>query len=286
MKVKLGSAWMIVAAFLFALMGILVKTASARFQMNPYELAFWRSLLPAVVIALGTYSRQQTLKTKLPLAHLWRGTAGTIALFLTFYGLQHLPLATSITLSYTSAIFMAALSVFWLKERLSVKTWLALSLGLAGIALMLRPSFAANLWLETVLNLLVGLFSAFALLQVKDLSQAGEPTGRIVFYFSAVATVLSACVATWVGWTLPTAESLPYLLGVGLAGLLAQLAMTQAYAEGQKFTVASLSYLTIVFSAIYGIAFLGEAIDWLEIVGMITVIGAGILCALPDKNRT
>lgn len=285
MKIKLGSAWMILAAFLFAVMGILVKTAAWRFQMNAYELAFWRSLLPTLAIAFGTFSRGQSLKSVYLKGHLWRGTVGTIALFLTFYGLQHLPLATSITLSYTSAIFMALLSVLYLKEKLSLKTWIALLMGLLGIILILRPSFAANLWLETLLNLSAGLFAAMALLQVRELSQCGEPTGRIVFYFSAVATVLSALFASVVGWHLPTMASLPYLLGVGFTGLLAQLAMTQAYAEGQKFTVASLSYLTIVFSAIYGIVFLGEPFDAWEVVGMMTIIAAGILCALPQHQK-
>lgn len=285
MKIRLGSAWMIIAAFLFAMMGILVKNATVRFQMNPYELAFWRSLLPMVAIAAMAFWRGQSLKTPFVGGQMWRGIAGTIALFLTFYGLQHLPLATSVTLSYTSAIFMALLSVLWLKEKPSVKTWTALILGLCGIGLMLQPVFQANLWLETSLNLSAGLFAAFALLQVRELSHAGEPTWRIVFYFSAVATVCAAVVATWVGWHQPTWASMPYLVGVGLTGLLAQLAMTQAYHEGQKLTVSTLSYLTVVFSAIYGVIFLDEAMTALEMLGMMTVIGAGVLCALPEKWR-
>lgn len=285
MKLKLGSAWMIVAAFLFAIMGILVKNATVRFQMNAYELAFWRSLLPALMIMMNVYSRQQTLKTLFIWGHLWRGTAGTIALLLAFYGLQYLPLATSVTLSYTSAIFIALLSLVWLKERPSAKTWTALLLGLGGIALILRPAFQADLWLETLLNLGAGLFAAFALLQVRELSHKGEPAWRIVFYFSAVGALGSAIMATIMGWHTPSTQSLPYLLGVGLCGLLAQLAMTQAYHEGQKFTVGALSYLTIVFSAIYGMIFLGESMDLWEVVGIFIVIFAGILCALPEKSR-
>lgn len=277
---------MVLAAFLFAAMGVLVKSASVQFHMNPYELAFWRSLLPAVAIAAMAYSRGQSLQTPLLMGQMWRGVAGTIALFLTFYGLQKLPLATSVTLSYTSAIFMALLSVIWLKEKPSAKTWTALIMGLFGIALMLQPVFQAKLWLETLLNLAAGLFAAFALLQVRELSHSGEPTWRIVFYFSAVATVCAAVLATVVGWHQPTWASLPYLLGVGLTGLLAQLAMTQAYHEGQKLTVATLSYLTVVFSAIYGVIFLGEPMSYLEILGMGTVIAAGVLCALSEKGQS
>lgn len=62
-KYALGSAWMIVAAFLFALMSILVKKAATQLDMTPYELAFWRSVLPALMIFCGTVVRRQTLKT-------------------------------------------------------------------------------------------------------------------------------------------------------------------------------------------------------------------------------
>lgn len=284
MNIKLGSAWMVIAAFLFAVMGILVKNASIRFHMNAYELAFWRSLLPALMIATNVMWHKQTLKTSFIAGHLWRGTAGTAALLLSFYGLQYLPLATSVTLSYTSAIFIALLSLIWLKEKPSLKTWSALSLGLLGIALILRPAFEANLWFETLLNLSSGIFSAFALLQVRELSHKGEPIWRIVFYFSLVGTTGAALMATWVGWHKPSLASLPYLLGVGVSGLLAQLAMTRAYHEGEKFTVGALSYLTIVFSTIYGVVFLSEPVDFWEVIGILTVIAAGILSGIPESR--
>ena len=62
-KVSLGSGWMIIAAFLFATMSILVKNAATHLHMNEYELAFWRSLLPALVIFGTTLARKKTLKT-------------------------------------------------------------------------------------------------------------------------------------------------------------------------------------------------------------------------------
>lgn len=283
-KISLNSGWMIIAAFLFAMMSILVKNAAANLHMNEYELAFWRSLLPALTIFGATLVRKQTLKTPFFWGHMQRSLAGTMALLLAFYGLSHLPLATSITLNYTSVVFIALLSIFWLKEKPSSKTWIALMMGLGGICLMLQPAFATDRLLDTLITLSGGIFTAFALLQVRELSLMGEPAWRIVFYFSAVATVVSALAATWFGWSRLTSESLPYILGIGATGLLAQLTMTHAYHVGRKFTVAALSYLTVVFSAIYGVIFLGESIGWLEILGIMAVILAGIVSSVPDKK--
>lgn len=284
MKYKLGSAWMIVAAFLFALMNILVKNAAVQLDMNPYELAFWRSVLPALMIFCGTLIRGQTLKTPFFLGHMKRSVAGTTALLLAFYGLSQLPLATSVTLNYTSVVFIAILSIVWLKETPSLKTWIALLMGLAGICLMLKPAFESDRLIETLITLSGGIFTAFALLQVRALSFMGEPAWRIVFYFSAVAAAISAILATWSGWHSLTLESLPYMIGIGGTGLLAQLAMTHAYHVGQKFTVAALSYLTVVFAAIYGVVFAGETIGLIEILGIVAVILAGVVSSLPEKK--
>lgn len=284
MKYKLGSAWMIVAAFLFALMNILVKNAAVQLDMNPYELAFWRSVLPALMIFCGTLIRGQTLKTSFFLGHMKRSVAGTTALLLAFYGLSQLPLATSVTLNYTSVVFIAILSIVWLKETPSLKTWIALLMGLAGICLMLKPAFESDRLIETLITLSGGIFTAFALLQVRALSFMGEPAWRIVFYFSAVAAAISALLATWAGWQSLTLESLPYMIGIGGTGLLAQLAMTHAYHVGQKFTVAALSYLTVVFAAIYGVVFAGETIGLIEILGIVAVILAGVVSSLPEKK--
>ena len=283
-KYRLGSAWMIVAAFLFALMNILVKNAAVQLDMNPYELAFWRSVLPALMIFCGTLIRGQTLKTSFFLGHMKRSVAGTTALLLAFYGLSQLPLATSVTLNYTSVVFIAILSIVWLKETPSLKTWIALLMGLAGICLMLKPAFESDRLIETLITLSGGIFTAFALLQVRALSFMGEPAWRIVFYFSAVAAAISAILATWSEWHSLTLESLPYMIGIGGTGLLAQLAMTHAYHVGQKFTVAALSYLTVVFAAIYGVVFAGETIGLIEILGIVAVILAGVVSSLPEKK--
>jgi len=65
-----------------------------------------------------------------------------------------------------------------------------------------------------------------------------------------------------------------------LAAMLAQLSMTRAYKVGNKFTVASLSYLTVVFSALAGVMFLGDTVTWQETFGMIIIVASGVLSGI------
>ena len=153
----------------------------------------------------------------------------------------------------------------------------ALLMGFGGIIILLQPTIAAEQQLAGLIGLISGVCSGWAYLQVRELSQLGEPSWRVVFYFCCVATAMSCTLACINGWQPPTAQSLPYLLGLGAAGTLGQLAMTRAYQVGRKLTVASLAYLTVVFSTLLGIFWLGDSTSWHEIIGMLVIVCAGIL---------
>ena len=68
---------------------------------------------------------------------------------------------------------------------------------------------------------------------------------------------------------------------IGLTGLVGQLTMTQAYQKGQAFLVSSLAYLTVVFSLLLGVIFLGDALSWLDIFAMFLIIVCGVLSGRP-----
>ncbi|ENS8829401.1 EamA family transporter, partial [Neisseria gonorrhoeae] len=109
---------------------------------------------------------------------------------------------------------------------------------------------------------------------------AGEPGWRVVFYLSATGVAMSSVWATLTGWHTLSFPSAVYLSGIGVSALIAQLSMTRAYKVGDKFTVASLSYMTVVFSALSAAFFLGEELFWQEILGMCIIILSGILSSI------
>ena len=273
---KLGSGWMVLAALFFALMGGLVKKAGQDFDFGFYELVFWRTVFAVVLLGALAWMRRERFATPHWGAHLSRGVAGTLGVLLFFYGITHLPLATAVTLNYTSALFLALLSWLFLKEKIAPAMWLALLLGFVGIVVLLRPTFAAGQEWAGLIGLAAGLCAGWAYLQVRELAQLGEPGWRVVFYFSLVATLISAALATWDGWQPLSWQSAPYVLGIGATATIAQLCLTRAYKVGCKLVVAALSYLTVVFSTLVGVWWLGDAIHWQEVVGMGIIIASGI----------
>lgn len=140
-KDPLGSAWMIVAALGFTVMNVCIKAAAAKFGFNSGELVFWRMSFAAVVLGIMAKARGDTFATPHWKTHLNRSVVGTTAMFCLFYAVMHLPLATGVTLSYTSSIFLAVFSFFILKERIAFYTQAVLLFGFFGVVLLLNPSF-------------------------------------------------------------------------------------------------------------------------------------------------
>lgn len=252
----MGPLWMLVAGFLFGCMGVFVKLGSRYF--SSVELVFYRSLFGLVVIFAFARSRGLSVTTRNWRKHVWRGVSGLVSLAMMFYCISVLPLATAVTLNYTSPLFLTLFTTVILKEKFHWPLACAVALGFAGAVLLLRPTLDENQWQAGVLGLISGVFAAIAYLNVKHLSLLGEPEWRVVFYFTLISTLLTGI------WLLAhvfhpiTLANAWLLLGLGATATIAQLALTRAYRRGRTLVVGTLAYSTVVFSSLWGLVVWGE----------------------------
>jgi len=266
---------MLAAGFLFGCMGVFVKLGAAHFSSG--ELVFYRSLFGLLLVFVMLRGRKLSLATPHAMGHLWRGLAGSAAMILFFYCLTVLPLATAITLNYTSSLFLTTLTLLVYKDRFHLPLTSALVLGFAGVVLLLRPTLDHDQLLPGLLGLTSGLLAGIALLNVRQLGRLGEPATRIVFYFNVIATLASGL------WMLHsplhplTLERLPLLMAIGACATLAQLAMTRAYRLGQTLTVSSLSYSTIAFASLFGMLLWHEVVQVTGWLGILLIVSSGVL---------
>ncbi|WP_286162366.1 DMT family transporter [Methylobacillus flagellatus] len=282
---RIGSLWMLVAGLLFAIMGVLVKIGAQKFSSA--ELVFYRSLFGLVFIAMVAQVQHLPLRTSMLGMHMSRSFLGFLALVLFFYAISELPLATAVTLNYTSPIFLAIAMPFMLHER--PRPWLvgAVLLGFIGVALLLRPSMHADELLAGGLGLLSGILAGIVYVQVTQLGRAGEPDWRTVFYFTLVCTLGGGAWMLLHRFTVLNWSDLPLLLGIGVSATLAQLAMTRAYRTGSPLVVGSLAYSTVVLASLFGIVLWGETLStdrWLAVV-LIILSGVISVAATPRVKQ-
>ncbi|WII94581.1 DMT family transporter [Moraxella haemolytica] len=271
-----GSFYMVFACLCFALMLVSIKMAGQKFAMHTYELTFWRVLSSLVILGGLSWVKGQDFRTAYPKEHFWRSLSGLVALLMNFYVVLHLPLATASTLQNTSVIFLGLLSIIILKQKPSVISWISLILGFLGVVILLKPSQGGDIF-AMFIGLTSGAISGYAYLQVRELSLLGEPAWRIVFYFSLLSAIISGILAAFFGFTPISWANLPYIIAIGVTALGGQLLMTYAYQVGQKFVVAVLGYLGVVFSVIFGAVLFGERLDWLSLLGIAIIVISGMI---------
>jgi S-adenosylmethionine uptake transporter len=273
---------MLLASLFFATMGVCIKFASEHF--NSFEIVAYRGMVGVIFLIGFTWVRGVSLRTTVPMMHVWRSIIGTISLTAWFYAIAVLPLATAMTLNYMSSVWIAAflLGGALLMQgrdapvRHQAPLFLAVLAGFGGVAMLLRPTLAPDQVLGALVGLMSGIFAALAYLQVAALSRAGEPESRTVFYFSIGAVLAGLLGMVFVGatpWSWPSAL---WLLPIGLLAVFGQLCMTRAYASGATLVVANLQYSGIVFAAIYSVTIFGDQLPLMGWLGMGLIIASGV----------
>jgi len=272
-NLRRGAVLMIASGLLFSVMGAMVKYLSTHL---PNEMVvFFRSAMGLAALLPWVWRRGfGHLKTHQLRGHLLRGLAGLAAMYCYFYAIAHMPLAEATLLNYSTPLFVPFIAMLWLGEKISHRLWAAIGLGFFGIVLILKP----GLELFTPVSLIgvsAGILAALAMTSIRRLTRS-EPTLRIVFYFSAVGTAVSAVPLVW-RWQAPEPGLWLLLVGMGFVGSLAQSLLTRAYSYAPAAHVGPFSYSTVVFAAGVGWLFWGEVPDLLSFAGTVLVCLAGIL---------
>lgn len=204
----------------------------------------------------------------------YAGAVGFTALFAYFYAITLLPLATAVTLNYTSAIFLA-LYLGFAGMQLGKGMLGALALGLIGVIMLLKPTMHADQLVGGLIGLGSGVMAGMAYFSVRQLGARGESEIRTVFYFSLVSSVGAGAWLVFSELHGVDLKSGLLLLGVACFATLAQLAMTRAYSRGKTLMSAALAYSTVIFSSLFGMLFWREVLDasaWAAI-GLIILSG-------------
>jgi len=262
--------WMLVASLGFACMGVCIKLASP--DLSAAEAVFYRGGIAWVLAQLYVLSQGHSIRTPHLKAHLLRALVGCGGMATYFSAIAMVPLATAVTLAYTSPLFMALILWLWYREPVRLGSAVFLLLGFAGVILLLQPTLREDQWLGAVVGLGAGVFAALAVLNVRRLGQLGEAEWLTVYYFSACSALMGLAWTLWQGGFHPLKGPLLWLaLGMGGFGYVGQMGMTIAFKRGRALTVANLSYSTVVFASLFGV------VIWHEILPLVAWLGIGTI---------
>lgn len=275
---------MLGSVFLFSIMSVLIKQLSDHLPVS--ELVFFRAfvgMIPAI-IAVGVSGGLASLRTDRIAGHFGRALVGALAMSMLFWSFNLLPLADATALNFTGPLFLTALSVPLLGEKVGVYRWSAVLVGFAGTLVMINPGGAGTLQIGTAIALAAAFLQALAMVAVSQLSRS-EPSNTIVFYFSAFSTALCALPLPFVWVTPATWEDWSLLIAMGLVGGCAQLLLTRAYAHAQAAMVAPFNYTSLLWASIFGYLLWDHRPDERTLIGAAIVAASGIFIVYRETRR-
>lgn len=276
---------MLLASLMFAAMGACVKLASDLHASLP-QIVLFRGAPSVLLLLLWALSTRRSLRPKSWRLHVARNVTGVTSMWLGFFAISILPLATAVSLNYTSPLFIAIwmLARDW-KQRDGVRT-VAVLLGFAGVVAILRPSIGDDQLLGVIVGLAAGACAAMAMMQIRSLGRIGEPEWRTVLFFSTFVCITGGAGVAYDGWPMVEWAGWLTLTGVGMFGLVGQLALTRAFGLGSALLTAVLQYTTIVFAAMIALILWDDMPDWLAWSGMALVVASGLLSTWRTYSET
>ena len=247
------------------------------------ELTFLRCLfgfVPVLFVVRGS-GGVRALHTRRPTRHFIRALSWCGAFILSFLSLKFLPLAEAVSLSFLAPIFMTALSVPMLGERVGIHRWSAVIVGFVGVLLMTRPN-GEFLQLGTLFGIGAALCSAFGALSVRQLSRS-ETTAAITCYMHVFAALILA-VALPFAWVTPTWQAALIMAAIGLLGGTGQYLSTQSLSCAPAAAIAPFSYTQIIWAVILGYLIWGDLPDLTLAIGVALVIASGVYICVREMH--
>ncbi len=239
-----GIAYACTAFFMFTVMQAFNKLLVG--QHNVIEIAFWRNLLallPCLVYIAWT-RKPELLKTKMPKTMALRVIVGTFGLMMTFEATQRLPIANATVIFFTSTIMIPVMAHFFLREHIGLQRWIAVAIGMSGVLLVAQPSAE-----YTMMGVLIALGAAtvHATIQVAIRAMKSESPFTITLYFFAGGVVIPALALPW-AFHMPTMETIPYLLAIGVTGGLGQYFLTRGFQLAPASLLSPFNYTGLIWA--------------------------------------
>lgn len=268
-RAALGISITMLGGFCFAIQDAGIKWLSA--DLAVLQILFLRSLFGLVLLGASTPLTRETVSFNVsrPWLLALRTVINILSWILFFYSLKYLPLATAVALFFSFPLFLAIVSVPLLGEKVGLRRSLAIVVGFVGVLLITNPT--GGISAPALMMLGAALGWALAASMTRILGER-ENTTTILFYTLLGFALLLAIPQYWV-WRSPSLEEYLLMFAVACFGVIAQFAVTKAYAIASPSLIAPFEYTALIWAAILGYLL------WQDVPGVLAITGATLIIA-------
>ena len=281
-RTRAGIALMLAAMLAFAVMDGLSKSLTA---VLPIAQIMWTRQIVFATIAVfwfWTPGLSRTLATTRPWLQGARALLLIIesAFFITAF--KVLPLADVHAIAASTPLFVVALSVPFLGEKIGPRRAFAIILGLIGVLIIVRPGFSVLSW--PMLLALAGA-ALWGVYQIMVRLLARTDNGNTMWVWNALVGLAAMSLIGPFYWVPPDAEGWATLLVVALLGAGAHIAMIKAITLAAPVILQPFSYALFVFAVVVGYVMFGDIPDRFTIAGAALIVASGLYAWHRERVR-
>lgn len=273
-SIRHAAAWM--AGWLTLMVVIAVAGREATRELSVFQIMLMRSvlgmgLLWPLVHAAGGLSAMRT--QRLP-QHALRNGVHYAAQYGWFVALTLIPLAQLVSIEFTMPIWSAVLAVFFLGERMNGRKWLAVVLGLVGVAVIVRPS-AGTVDAGQLIALACAFGFAISVVLVKSLTRT-EAAITVIFWMLVIQSAIGLVPALLV-WQWPSAQTWGWVVVVAFCGTYSHYCFARAMQHADTTVVVPMDFLRVPLTALAGWLVYSEQVDLLTGLGVLLILTGNAL---------
>lgn len=265
-----GALFALLAFGVFSTHDVIVKILGGIY--SPFQIVFFSVLLsfPLAMVMLIRDARPGTLVPVHPWWLALRTGAAVVTGVSAFYAFSVLPLAQTYAILFAAPLLITILAIPVLGEKVRLRRWMAVLVGLVGVLVVLRPG-QTDLTLGHLAALAAAIGGSLASIVVRKIGSEERPVVMLL-YPMLVNFVLMACALPFVYIPMPI-EHLGMLAVIAVFAWIASRLVIAAYQSGEAAIIAPMQYSQIIWASLFGYFFFDEVID------QATAIGAGIIIA-------
>lgn len=205
------------------------------------------------------------------------------ATFCFFTSISILGLAEAVALFEINPLVIAIAAFLFLGEPLGVRRIAAVSFGLIGALIIIRPG--GSLFVPAaILPLLAACSYAGYAVSTRFLGRDENILTSLVYTTLFGAMVSSALVGSV--WVAPSSPAIAMMIGMGVIGTIGQWFLIRAFTVAEAGAIAPFSYVGLVFALIMGLVFWGEWPDAVTLIGAFVIVAAGLYVWHRERTLT
>jgi len=198
-----------------------------------------------------------------------------------FLGLTYLPIAEATAIGFVAPLFITALSVPILRERVGIHRWSAVIIGFLGVIIIVRPG--TEFWHIASIMPLLGAFF-FALFQILTrLLSTTENTYTTLFYTGLGGLGWSSLMVPFV-WSPMLKIHFFVFFSIGIMGAIAHLCMISAFDRAEASFLAPYNYTKLLWVAVLGYIIFGDKPSLEMWLGAFVIVSAGFYVFSREKK--